>query len=59
MRPFLIVLGDPAIEIGLQLVDRAVDLLAERYPVELDQDLAWEALADDGGLWGLGRGWGV
>src|ERR1044071_4258872 len=46
MRPMLVVLGDPGIEIGLQFVDCAVDLLAERHPIELVQDRAMETLAD-------------
>jgi hypothetical protein len=35
MGPLLVVFGDPSIKVGLQLVDRAVDLFAERHPVEL------------------------
>ena len=55
----LIVFGDPSIEIGLQLVDRSVDPLAERHPVELVEDGAMEALADAIGLRALGLGAGV
>src|SRR4051794_33041776 len=51
MRQAFIVLGDPDIEIGLQFVDRAIDLLAERHPAELVQERAMEALADAVGLW--------
>jgi uncharacterized Zn ribbon protein len=35
MRPSFVVLGDPGIEVGLQLRDAAVDLLAEGDAVEL------------------------
>src|SRR5215212_1137019 len=59
MRPALVVLGDPSIEIGLQLVDRAVDLLAERHPIELVEHGAMETLADAVGLRALGLGAGV
>ena len=56
MRPVLVVFGDPSIKVGLQLVDRAIDLLAERHSVELIQDGAVEALADSIGLRALGLG---
>ena len=46
MGPVLVVSGDPRIKVGLQLVNRAVDLFAERHPVKLIQDGAVEALAD-------------
>ena len=46
MGPSLIVLGDPGIEVALQLVDRGVDLLAERHPVELVEHGAMKTLAD-------------
>jgi hypothetical protein len=46
MGPVLVVFGDPNIKIGLQLVDGAVDLFAERHSVEPIQDGAMEALAD-------------
>src|SRR5215472_8720631 len=46
MGPLLVVSGDPRIKVGLQLVDRAVDLFAKRHPVELIQNSAMEALAD-------------
>ena len=42
------------IEIGLQLVDRVIDLLAERDPVKLVQDSAMETLPDSVWLWPLG-----
>jgi hypothetical protein len=56
--PF-IVLGDPGIEVGLQLVDRPVDFFAERQPVELVEHGAMEALADAVGLRALGLGAGM
>jgi hypothetical protein len=56
MRPSLIVFGNPGIEIGLQLVDCPIDLLAERDPVKLVQDGAMKALADAVGLRALGFG---
>ena len=56
MRPALIVIDQPGIEIGLQLVNRVIDLFAERDPVKLIQDRAMEALADSIGLWALGLG---
>jgi hypothetical protein len=40
-----VVFGDPAIEIGLQLVDAAVDFLAEGNAVELVEHGFVEALA--------------
>jgi hypothetical protein len=46
MRPAIVVLNQPGIEIGLQLVERVIDLLAERDPLKLVQDSAMEALAD-------------
>ena len=38
MWPILVVAGDPGVKIGLQLLDAAVDPLAERDLVELLQD---------------------
>jgi len=38
------------VEIGLQVVDRVIDLLAERDPIKLVQDRAMEALVDAVGL---------
>src|SRR5438477_7365408 len=32
MRPLLVVVDDPGIEIGLQFLDRAIDLFTERHP---------------------------
>ena len=59
MRPLVVVLDQPAIEIGLQLVERAIDLLAERDTVELVEQRAMKALADSVGLRALGFGAGV
>ena len=56
MGPMLVILGDPRIKVGLQLVDGVIDLLAERHPIELVQDGAMEALADSIGLRALGLG---
>ena len=56
MWPRLIVFLDPDIEIGLQLVDRTIHLLAERDTVELVEHGLVEALADAVGLRALGLG---
>ena len=50
----LVVFGDPSIKVGLQLVDGAIDLLAEGDAVKLVQDGAMEALAAAVGLRALG-----
>ena len=50
MWPLLIVLDQPFIEIRLQLVDCAIDLLAERDAVELVKQRAMEAFTDSVGL---------
>src|SRR5215469_5510446 len=52
----IIVFNQPGIEIGLQLDDRVIDLLAECDPVKLIQHSAMEALADSIRLWALGLG---
>ena len=44
------------VAVGLQLVDRVVDLLAEGDAVEFIEDGAMEALANAIGLWALGLG---
>src|SRR5215471_12171038 len=49
--PALVVVGEPSIEIGLQIVDCAIDLLAERHPIELVEHGAVKPLADSIGLW--------
>ena len=59
MGPALVVVDEPGIEIGLQLVNRAIDLLAERHPIEFVEHGAMEALADTVGLRALGLGAGV
>src|SRR5437868_13252172 len=56
MRPLLVVVDEPGIEIGLQFLDRAIDLFTERHPIELVEQRAMEALADAVGLWALGLG---
>src|SRR5512133_1984901 len=55
----MIIVDQPGIEISLQLVDGAINLLAERDPVELVQDGAMEALTDSIGLRALGLGTAV
>src|SRR6516162_4532242 len=50
MGALLVVFGDPRIKVGLQLVDGAIDLLAERHPVALIQDGAMKALTGSIGL---------
>src|SRR4029077_1442739 len=56
MRPPLIIVDEPSIEVGLQLLNRPIDLLAEGDPVKLVQHSAMEALADAVGLRALGLG---
>ena len=56
MQSPVIVVDQPGVEVGLQLVDRVVDLLAEGNPVELVEDGAMEALANAIGLRALGLG---
>ena len=56
MRPRLIVFRDPAIQVGLQLVERTIHLLAEGNTVELVEHGFVEALADTIGLRALGLG---
>src|SRR5262245_27226889 len=50
MWPLLIVLDEPGVELGLKLLDPAVELLAERHAVELIEQRLVEALADAIGL---------
>ena len=54
MGPRLIVLVNPDIEIGLQLVDETIHLFAERDTVKLIEHGLVEALADTVGLRALG-----
>ena len=56
MGALFVVLDEPDIEIGLQLVDCQIDLLTERNSVELVQDRAVETLANAVGLRALGLG---
>ena len=54
MRAVLIELFEPSIEIGLQLLDRAVKFLSESDAVELVQHGLVEPLDDAVGLGGFG-----
>jgi len=56
MRARFVVRLHPGIEIPLQLVDGAVDFLAERDAIELVEHGAMEAFADSIGLRVLGAG---
>ena len=56
MGSLLVVVDEPQVEIGLQLLDRLVDLLAEGDPVEFVEDGAMEALANAIGLRAFGLG---
>ena len=56
MWPRLVVVFDPAIQIGLQLVDRTIHLLAESDTVKLVEHGLVEAFADSVGLRALGLG---
>src|SRR5436190_10655588 len=56
VRPLLVVVDEPGIEIGLQFLDRAIDLFTERHPIELVETRAMNALADPVGMWALGLG---
>lgn len=49
-----VVVPHSPVEVGLQLGDRPVELLAQRDLIELDQDGLIEALADAVGLWASG-----
>ena len=46
MCSFIIVVFQPFVQIGLQLIEATIELLAERDLVELLQDRLVEALAD-------------
>ena len=50
VRPFLVVVGDPLIEIGLQFFDGLVNLLSESNLVKLLQNRLMKAFADAVGL---------
>jgi hypothetical protein len=56
VRPRLIVFLDPVIQVGLQLVERTIHLLAKANTVELVEHGLVEALADAVGLRALGLG---
>src|ERR1700731_3471989 len=56
MWPFLVVAPDPFIKIGLQGLDRSVELLAERDTIELVEDGLVKALDNAIRLWALRLG---
>src|SRR5215831_8673879 len=56
MWPRRIVFCNPTIQVGLQLVDRTIHLLAQGNTVELVEHGLLETLADSVGLWALGLG---
>src|SRR6185312_6787094 len=56
MRSTIVVFDEPGVEVGLQLVDGVINLLAEGDPVKLVQDSAMEAFADAIRLRALGLG---
>ena len=56
MRTRFVVLLHSGIEIALQLVDGAINFLAERHAIELIEHGAMEAFADSVGLRTLGLG---
>ena len=56
MWAYFVVLADPGIEIGLQLIDGTIHLLAERDTIEFVQHGLVEALTDAVGLRALGPG---
>ena len=56
MRALFVVVADPQIEIDLQLVDRMVQLFAERDPIKLVEQSFVEALTNTVGLRALGLG---
>ena len=59
MGPGLIELAHPGVEVGLQLIDRRIELLAECDAIELVKHGLVESLDDAVGLWTLGLGAGV
>src|SRR5262249_22766491 len=54
MWPLLIEVADPQTEVGLQLVERAIPLFAERDTIEFIEHGLVEALTDAVGLRALG-----
>ena len=50
MGAFIVVVIDPKVQINLQLINAFIDLLAERYLIELLQNGFVEPLADAVGL---------
>ena len=59
MGPGLVELSHPEIEVGLQVLDRLVELLAEGDAIKLVEHGLVEALDDAVGLRALGLGSGV
>ena len=59
MGAHVVVLGQPRLQVGLQLLDARIDLLAKRHPIELVQHRAVKAFADAVGLGALHFGAGV
>src|SRR5579884_2287764 len=59
MRTQFIVLCEPGVKVGLQIVDCAIELLAEGHPIELVERGRVEALADAVGLRALRLGAGM
>src|SRR3974377_287010 len=59
MGPGLVELAHPEVEVGLEVLDCRVDLLAEGYAIELVEHGLVEALDDAVGLRALGLGSGV
>ena len=57
--PGLVELAHPEVEVGLQVDDRLVELLAEGDAIELVEHGLVESLDDAVGLRALGLGWGV
>lgn len=54
MRAFIIVVINPSVQIGLQLVGLAIDFLPGGHFVELFLDCPVEPLTDAIGLWAVG-----
>ena len=50
MRPFIVAVGDPVVQVALQFLDAAIDFSTERTLLELLQNRLVEALADGVGL---------
>lgn len=59
MGPFVIIVPQPLIQIGLQLLNGMINLLAKGHLVELFLDCAMETLSNAIGLGMAGFGLGV